>query len=165
MFSAVRRVFSQNQGKEEGSSVSMTAVTDQMKEVVSTKAEKDEMEHLIGAKANKVDTEMCLRWVDLLHKMVNQVMLLLTLKCKSDLEPVGGESANVKQNRKVQLLHQSLLISKWIESFDSQNINDFYFQTNTEKTPQMIHHMQLQFKNSLNEIELTQLSPNLSAIN
>ena len=37
---------------------------------------------------------MCLRWVDLLHKMVNQIMLLLTLKFKSELEQVGGESAN-----------------------------------------------------------------------
>ena len=89
----------------------------------------------------------------------------MTLKCKSDLEPVGGESNNVKQNRKVQLLHQSLLISKWIESFDSQNINDFYFQMNTSKTPAMINKMQLQFKNSLDEIESTQLSPNLQAIN
>lgn len=37
-------------------------------------------------KANKIDIEMCLRWVDLLHKMVNQIMLLLTLKFKSELE-------------------------------------------------------------------------------
>ena len=141
MFSAVRRVFSQNQTKDEGQGVNVAAVTEQLKEVVSSKAEKDETEVLIGTKANKIDTEMCLRWVDLLHKMVNQVMLLVTLKCKSDLDPVGGESNNVKQNRKVQLLHQSLLISKWIESFDSQNINDFYFQTNKEKSPEMIHAM------------------------
>ena len=54
------------------------------------------MDILIATKASKIDTEMCLRWVDLLHKMVNQVMLLMTLKCKSDLEPIGGESNNVK---------------------------------------------------------------------
>ena len=120
---------------------------------------------MIATKASKIDTEMCLRWVDLLHKMVNQVMLLMTLKCKSDLEQIGGESNNVKQNRKVQLLHQSLLISKWIESFDSQNINDFYFQTDKEHNPEMIQAVQFQFKNALNEIEGTQLSPNLKAIN
>jgi len=33
------------------------------------------------------------------------------------------------------------------------------------KTPAMINRMQLQFKNSLHEIESTQLSPNLQAIN
>ena len=143
----------------------MTTVTEQLKDVVAAKADKDEVETLISAKAAKVDTEMCLRWVDLLHKMVNQVMLLMTLKCKSDLEPIGGESNNVKQNRKVQLLHQSLLISKWIESFDSQNINDFYFQTNKEKSPEMVRAVQFQFKNALQEIESTKLSPNLKEIN
>ena len=56
-------------------------------------------------KANKVDVEMCFRWVDLLHKMVNQIMLLVTLKFKSDLEQVGGESSNLKQNKKVQMLN------------------------------------------------------------
>ena len=105
MFSAVRRVVAQSQSKEENQPVSMTTVTEQLKDVVAAKADKDEVETLIAAKAAKVDTEMCLRWVDLLHKMVNQVMLLMTLKCKSDLEPIGGESNNVKQNRKVQLLH------------------------------------------------------------
>ena len=139
MYSAVRRVVAQSQsGKDDNANVSMKAVANELKEVVSSKAERDEMDSLISTKASKVDTEMCLRWVDLLHKMVNQVMLLVTLKCKSDLEPIGGESNNVKQNRKVQLLHQSLLISKWIESFDSQNINDFYFQTKREKNPEMI---------------------------
>ena len=54
------------------------------------------VEYLVDTKANKVDTEMCLRWVDLLHKMVNKVMLLVTCKLKSDIELVGGESHNVK---------------------------------------------------------------------
>ena len=40
----------------------------------------------MNEKANKVDTEMCLRWVDLLHKMVNKVVLLLTTKLKTDLD-------------------------------------------------------------------------------
>ena len=102
MYSAVRRVVAQSQGgKDDNANVSMKNVTDQLKEVVSSKAERDEMDTLISTKASKVDTEMCLRWVDLLHKMVNQVMLLVTLKCKSDLEPIGGESNNIKQNRKV----------------------------------------------------------------
>jgi len=86
---------------------------------VGTKADRSVVETLIDAKANKVDTEMCLRWVDLLHKMMNKMMILVTCKFKSDIDVVGGESQNTKQNRKVQLLHQSLLISKWIESFDS----------------------------------------------
>ena len=90
------------------------------------KADKIAVDTVIAEKANKVDTEMCLRWVDLLHKMVNKVVLLLTTKLKTDLD-VGQEANNVRQNKKVQLLNQGLIISKWIESFDAQNINDFYF--------------------------------------
>lgn len=97
-----------------------------MKGVVAVKADKDLVDSVIAEKANKVDTEMCLRWVDLLHKMVNKVVLLLTTKLKTDLD-VGQEANNVRQNKKVQLLNQGLIISKWIESFDAQNINDFYF--------------------------------------
>ena len=36
---------------------------------------------------------MCLRWVDLLHKMVNKVVLLLTTKLKTDLD-LGNETQN-----------------------------------------------------------------------
>ena len=103
-----------------------------MKQVVAVKADKAVLDTIVNEKANKVDTEMCLRWVDLLHKMVNKVVLLLTTKLKTDLD-VGTEGANQRQNKKVQLLQQGLIISKWIESFDSQNINDFYFVTEKEK--------------------------------
>ena len=36
---------------------------------------------------------MCLRWVDLLHKLVNKVVLLLTTKLKIDLD-LGKETVN-----------------------------------------------------------------------
>ena len=85
---------------------------------------------------------MCLRWVDLLHKMVNKVVLLLTTKLKVDID-LGKDTANNQQNKKVQLLQQGLIVSKWIESFDSQNINDFYFQTEKEKQPQKIQEVQM----------------------
>ena len=64
-----------------------------MKEVVAVKADKSIIETIVNEKANKVDTEMCLRWVDLLHKMVNKVVLLLTTKLKTDLD-VGNDGAN-----------------------------------------------------------------------
>jgi hypothetical protein len=95
--------------------------------LLAAKADKQEVKDMLVGKANKVDTEMSLRWVDLLHKMLNQITVLLSMKFKSSLEKVGGESIHEKKNKKVQLLHWALVISKWVESFDSQNINDFYF--------------------------------------
>ena len=130
----MRKAFNQHSQQEENQPVSMANVVEQMREVVATKADKEKIDAIVDEKANKVDTEMCLRWVDLLHKMVNKVVLLLTTKLKVDLD-LGHETANNRQNKKVQLLQQGLLISKWIQSFDSQNINDFYFLTESEKQP------------------------------
>ena len=138
MYSAIRRIINQHQQKDENQPVSMKTVVEHVKSVVASKAENQAVESLVTEKANKVDTEMCLRWVDLLHKMVNKVVLLLTTKLKVDLD-VGIDTANNRQNKKVQLLQQGLIISKWIESFDSQNINDFYFMTEKEKQPNRIH--------------------------
>lgn len=139
MYTAVRRMMNQASQKEENQPVSMTTVVEHVKRVVSDKADASVIERLVNEKANKVDTEMCLRWVDLLHKMVNKVVLLLTTKLKVDLDMGLETNANNRQNKKVQLLQQGLIISKWIESFDSQNINDFYFMTEKEKQPARIN--------------------------
>ena len=104
----------------------MATMLTEVKGIVAVKADKEQVEKIVDEKANKVDTEMCLRWVDLLHKMVNKVVLLLTTKLKTDIDQ-GVDTANNVKNKKVQLLQQGIIITKWIESFDSQNINDFYF--------------------------------------
>ena len=64
----------------------MSAITANIREIVGTKADKATVETLIDSKANKVDTEMCLRWIDLLHKMMNKMMILVTCKFKSDID-------------------------------------------------------------------------------
>jgi len=93
MFSAVRRTFNVHKSKDENQPVSMASVLSEMKVVVAVKADQSALDSVVNEKANKVDTEMCLRWVDLLHKMVNKVVLLLTTKLKVDLE-TGVETQN-----------------------------------------------------------------------
>lgn len=78
----------------------MATVMEQMKGVVAVKADKSTLDEIVTEKANKVDTEMCLRWVDLLHKMVNKVVLLLTTKLKIDID-LNKDTANNQQNKKV----------------------------------------------------------------
>ena len=97
----MRRTMSQAQKKEENQPVSMTKVVEHVKKVVADKADRSVLESVVNEKANKVDTEMCLRWVDLLHKMVNKVVLLLTTKLKVDLDMGHEANANVRQNKKV----------------------------------------------------------------
>ena len=44
----------------------------------------------------------------------------------------GFESKITKQNHKMQLINHAFIISKWIDSFNSKNISDFF---NSELIP------------------------------
>ena len=57
------------------------------------------------SKASKLDIEVCMRWVDLLHRMVKSIIQVYTMKLKSDIDATELESANNRQNRRVNLLH------------------------------------------------------------
>lgn len=96
MYSAVRRCFKEQttaDSADDANPATMTKVMQEVKEVLAFKADKTTVETIVLEKANKVDTEMCLRWVDLLHKMVNKVVLLLTTKLKTDLD-VSNDGTN-----------------------------------------------------------------------
>jgi hypothetical protein len=54
-----------------GGGVNMDMVMDKISGLLAAKADKKEVEIQLNGKANKIDTEMSLRWVDLLHKMLN----------------------------------------------------------------------------------------------
>ncbi len=112
----------------------MNEVVGQIRELLVTKAEAEKVTSLEQTKANKIDTEICLRWVDLLHKMMKQIVYIYSMHLRGDIEMVGFESKNQKQTRKVELLHQALIVSKWVDSFDSQNISDFFLGNDKLKT-------------------------------
>lgn len=73
--------------------------------MLQEKADTEKVQSLENLKANKIDTEISLRWVDLLHKMVKQLVALYSMQLKGDVDMSGFESKNQKQTRKVQLLH------------------------------------------------------------
>lgn len=70
-----------------------------LKEVLNEKVSLDMFNTLTVQKANKIDMEMCMRWVDMLHKMINSVATLLSLHFKTTLDVKGQESTHAKQNR------------------------------------------------------------------
>ena len=61
-----------------------------------------------------------------MHKQIKQLSLLLSEKFRQSLESKAGQSQHAKTNAKVDMLHNALLIAKWIAEFDSQNINDCF---------------------------------------
>jgi hypothetical protein len=54
-----------------GGNLNMDMVTEKIGGLLAAKADKQDVEIALNGKANKIDTEMSLRWVDLLHKMLN----------------------------------------------------------------------------------------------
>ena len=79
------------------------------------------------------------------------------------MEKTGSESANVRANKKVSLLHQSLLIQNWIHNFDPKGLNDCFDQT-AEQIPPSLRQLEPAIENSLNRISLQKLSPHNSRI-
>ena len=80
---------------------------------IDEKATKVEVDQLRHDKANKIDAEMAIRQIQIIHRQLKQVSLLLSLKMKQSLEK-KIESQHHRENKKVSLLYQSLMISQWI---------------------------------------------------
>ena len=120
LFSAVRKAIGQLQSKEDNSGgLDPVEITETMRKMLHTKANVEVVQRIEESKASKVDCEMLLRWVDLLHKMLKSLAQVYAMKLQSDLDQSGLESPNEQKNRSVQLLHQTLLLTKWIESFNT----------------------------------------------
>jgi hypothetical protein len=64
--------------------------------MLQEKADTEKVQSLENLKANKIDTEISLRWVDLLHKMVKQLVALYSMQLKGDVDMSGFESKNQK---------------------------------------------------------------------
>ena len=50
----------------------------------------------------------------------------MSLKIKQSLEKEIGSSTNQRMNKKVDMLHQTLILAKWIAEFDPDSINDVF---------------------------------------
>lgn len=75
------------------------------------------------------------RKIEILHKQLKQVMVLLTQKLKMSVDVQGSETRHSKQKKKVSIYHNAILVEQWITNFDTKNINDcFYDQMNIVPT-------------------------------
>ena len=60
--------------------------------------------------------------IDILHKQLDQVIILLIQKQKSSVEQNGTETKHARSTRKQNLLQNLQLVQSWVSSFNSQNI-------------------------------------------
>ena len=60
-----------------------------VEKALNLKADSQEVKELVYNKANKEDVQMTLRQIEILHKQIRQLSLLLTLKLKTSLDAPG----------------------------------------------------------------------------
>lgn len=94
MFGAVRKAVGQLQLKQETGQVNYGEVTDQFRDILKLRASKESVTALEFSKASKIDVELCMRWIDLLHRMVKSIMQIYTMKLKSEIDATELESEN-----------------------------------------------------------------------
>ena len=132
--------------------------------LLAFKVDKKDLNEKLKEKSNKTDIEMAMRQIQILHKQLKQVSLLLTQKFRASLEGQIGMSQNAKMNKKVNLLHQSLLISNWITNLDTQSVNDS-FDNGQNQLPPQLQNFEFQINEDLSRISKMALSPNNSSLN
>jgi len=62
-------------------------------------------------------------------------------KLRHSLDKCPGDTAHSKANKKVNLLHNALLIANWINNFDACSVNDCFDQQ-LNKLPVDLAHME-----------------------
>ena len=81
-------------------------------------------------KSNKVDTEMTMKGLDILHKQITHIIVLMIEQSKIALS-TSLETEKQKQQKKHFILKSAVHVCQWINKFDPQNVNndDLYLPT------------------------------------
>ena len=93
--------------------------------VLDEKADRKELDVFFNQKASKNDTELALRWIEIVHKQLKQMVVLISEDMRQAVEP-AVDSKHASVNRKVQMLQQSLLLFKWIADSEVPHIRDAF---------------------------------------
>ncbi|CDW89243.1 UNKNOWN [Stylonychia lemnae] len=132
---------------------------EEIKQQMNIKVDRQELQDIANQKSNKKDTELSLRWIDIIHKQLKQIAILITEILKQDLAPSNTQTnlEHSKQNTKAFLFQQALLISQWMSKFDSENINEYY---DSQQMPSEVEAFEKYVQESLQNVDGLLLSPN-----
>ena len=98
--------------------------TDVLKKQIDLKADKFDLNQIGNYKSNKVDTENNSKAIDIMHKQMRHLVIMMMENFRVQLE-TENLSTQTKINRMNVVLQQSLLLAKWVSKFDPENINSY----------------------------------------
>ena len=98
--------------------------TDVLKKQIDLKADKFDLNQIGNYKSNKIDTENNSKAIDIMHKQMRHLVIMMMENFRVQLE-TENLSTQTKINRMNVVLQQSLLLAKWVSKFDPENINSY----------------------------------------
>ena len=98
--------------------------TDVLKKQIDQKADKFDLNQIGNYKSNKIDTENNSKAIDIMHKQMRHLVIMMMENFRVQLE-TENLSTQTKINRMNVVLQQSLLLAKWVSKFDPENINSY----------------------------------------
>jgi hypothetical protein len=113
------------------------ATTEELKALITQKADRQEVQDMSTLKANKIDTELTMRWVEQINRQLKQIIVLVTEMLrfevqKRDMKVFEGEQHI--QHNKAFLFQQALLISQWVNKFHTQAVNEYFLESSNGVT-------------------------------
>ena len=88
---------------------------EELKEVLTKKADRADLTALLEIKSNKIDLEQTMNAVDTVYWQVQHVIVILVELLRSGVS--SAETKLSKENKKMFLLKQALHICEWISKF------------------------------------------------
>lgn len=107
-----------------GSGVGMDS--GELRKILLTKVEKSELEAVIDMKSNKADTDMALKGLDIIHKQITHMIVLVIEMIKLSMTQMSLATDSDKTRHHKALMYtlqQAVNVCRWINDFDPQNVN------------------------------------------
>ena len=112
-------------------------VTEEIKAMVNSKADHQQILNLTAQKANKIDTQLSMRWIEIINRQLKQIVVLITemLRFEVDKKQMNMfEGEQHIQHNKGFLFQQALMISQWINKFSTQQVNEYFLESSNGVT-------------------------------
>ena len=94
--------------------------------MLMSKVDQVDLEAVINMKSNKADTDVAMKGLDIVHKQVTHMIVLVVELIKSCMNSlsVHNDSDKTKHHKNLMyILQQAVNVCRWINDFDPQNVN------------------------------------------
>ena len=93
----------------------------ELKKIMMSKVDKVDLEAVIDTKSNKMDTDIAMKGLDIVHKQVTHLVVLIVELIKSCMNSLSiyNDSDKTKHHKNLMyILQQAVNVCRWINDFD-----------------------------------------------